>query len=177
MGRKRQHHQLELSFMAESRGETPTAVREGTEPPAAKHDTESPASTGPLMEEVCQREKLTEALKRVRQNKGSPGVDGMTVHKLPGYLKDHWPTIRAQLLAGTYVPQPVKRVEIPKPGGVTGKAREGLPMSIAPSILNTDKCVQPNACERRDYSRISSSSMSKTSVDPGGILGGRPSCP
>jgi RNA-directed DNA polymerase len=94
MGRKRRNNQLELAFMTEGRGETPTAVIEGTELPMAKHDIESPASTEHLMEEVCQRENLKEALKRVRANKGSPGVDGMTVNELPDYLMDHWPMIR-----------------------------------------------------------------------------------
>ena len=67
--------------------------------------------------DVCERKNLEEALKRVMANKGSPGVDGMTVHKLPDYLRVQWPTIRQQLLSGTYQSQPVKRVEIPKPDG------------------------------------------------------------
>jgi len=128
MGRKRQNHQLELAFMAEGRGEPPTAACEGTELPAAKHDTESPASTEHLMEEVCQRANLKDALRRVRQNKGSPGVDGMTVDELSDHLRSHWPMIRTQLLGGTYQPQPVKRVEIPKPGG--GLRKLGIPTCL-----------------------------------------------
>jgi RNA-directed DNA polymerase len=128
MGRKRRNNQLELAFMAESRGETSRAAIEGTELPVAKHDSESPASTEHLMEEVCQRENLQEALKRVRQNKGGPGVDGMTVNELPDYLMGHWPMIRDQLLSGTYQPQPVKRVEIPKPGG--GVRKLGVPTCL-----------------------------------------------
>jgi RNA-directed DNA polymerase len=77
------------------------------------------------MEEVCERENCKRALKRVKANKGSPGVDGMTVHDLPGYLKQHWPAIREQLLNGTYKPQPVRRVEIPKPDG--GVRKLGIP--------------------------------------------------
>ena len=77
------------------------------------------------MEEVCERENLTEALKRVRANRGSPGVDGMRVEELAGYLREHWPAIREQLLEGSYVPGPVKRVEIPKRGG--GERRLGIP--------------------------------------------------
>jgi RNA-directed DNA polymerase len=77
------------------------------------------------MEEVCGRENCLRALKQVKANKGSPGVDGMTVHGLPGYLKQRWPAIREQLLAGTYEPQPVKRVEIPKPDG--GIRKLGIP--------------------------------------------------
>jgi RNA-directed DNA polymerase len=78
-----------------------------------------------LMEEVCERENCKQALARVKANKGSPGVDGMTVHELPDYLKQHWPAIREQLLGGTYKPQTVKRVEIPKPDG--GIRKLGIP--------------------------------------------------
>jgi hypothetical protein len=59
------------------------------------------------MEEVVWRGNAKAALKRVRQNKGSPGIDGMTVDELPEYLADHWEEIREQLLAGTYQPKPV----------------------------------------------------------------------
>jgi RNA-directed DNA polymerase len=77
------------------------------------------------MEEVCERRNLEEALKRVRSNKGEPGLDGLTVDDLVDLLKQHWPTIREQLLSGTYVPLPVKRVEIPKPDG--GVRKLGIP--------------------------------------------------
>ncbi len=77
------------------------------------------------MEEVCERENCLRALKRVKANKGSPGIDGMKVDELPGYLKQHWPAIREQLLSGTYKPQPVRRVEIPKPDG--GVRKLGIP--------------------------------------------------
>ena len=96
MGDKRQKNQLVLAFMEESRGEAPTASREGTESSAGERGTESPAIAEQLMEEVCGRENCKQALKRVKANKGSPGVDGMTVHELPGYLKQHWPAIREQ---------------------------------------------------------------------------------
>ena len=75
------------------------------------------------MEAVVERENLKKALEQVKRNKGAPGVDGMTVDDLPAYLKEHWPTIRAQLLDGTYKPQPVRRVEIPKPIGRHADAR------------------------------------------------------
>ena len=65
------------------------------------------------MEEVCERENLKAALQRVKDNKGSPGIDGMTVGEIAGYLKEHWPGIRDQLLNGIYKPKPVRRVEIP----------------------------------------------------------------
>ena len=77
------------------------------------------------MEEVCGRENCKQALARVKANKGSAGVDGMTVEQLPEHLKQHWPAIREQLLSGTYRPQPVKRVEIPKPDG--GMRKLGIP--------------------------------------------------
>jgi RNA-directed DNA polymerase len=77
------------------------------------------------MEGICQRENLWQALKRVKANGGSPGIDGMTVDDLTGYLKQHWPAIREQLLSGTYQPQPVRRVEIPKPDG--GVRKLGIP--------------------------------------------------
>jgi len=128
MGRKRQKSQMLLAFMAESRDEFPMAASEGTELPAAKRISESPTQTDSLMEEVCQRDNLWKALKRVQANKGSPGVDGMTVKQLPGYLKRHWPKIREQLLSGTYRPQPVKRVEIPKPDG--GVRKLGIPTAL-----------------------------------------------
>ena len=77
------------------------------------------------MEEVCERENCLQALKRVKSNKGSPGVDGMKVEELSGHLREHWPAIREQLLNGTYKPQPVKRVERPKPDG--GMRQLGIP--------------------------------------------------
>src|SRR6266481_710415 len=95
------------------------------EAPRARRETEDPAGNQRLMEEVCERENLRAALKRVRANRGSPGIDGMTVGALPGYLVQHWPVIREQLLSGTYEPKPVKRVEIPKPDG--GVRKLGIP--------------------------------------------------
>jgi group II intron reverse transcriptase/maturase len=80
------------------------------------------------MEEVVQRGNAKAALKRVRQNKGSPGVDGVTVDELPKYLAEHWEAIREELLAGTYQPKPVKRQEIPKSGG--GVRELGIPTAL-----------------------------------------------
>ncbi len=80
------------------------------------------------MEEVCDRQNLEIAWKRVRGNKGSPGVDGMTIDAAVDYLREHWPTIRSQLLNGTYQPQPVRRVEIPKPDG--GVRKLGVPCVV-----------------------------------------------
>lgn len=129
MSGKRQKNwpgQLELALDADSRSEAPKAATQGTEPPTAKRLHESPADTEGLMEEVCERENCQQALKRVRSNKGSPGVDGMSVKQLPAYLKQHWPAIREQLLKGTYQPRPVKRVEIDKPDG-SGVRKLGVP--------------------------------------------------
>jgi len=127
MGDKRQKNQLQmvLAFAGEGRSEAPTTRREGTESLTAKRARESPAIPEQVMEEVCKRENCLQALKRVKSNKGSPGIDGMTVGELPGYLKQHWPAIREQLLSGSYKPQPVKRVEIPKPDG--GVRKLGIP--------------------------------------------------
>src|SRR3979409_2583965 len=121
MSDRRQKNQLVLAFPAESRSEAPTAAVEGTESLAAKHRTESPAISERMMEEVCERENCKQALARVKANKGSPGVDGMTVHKLAGHLRQHWPAIREQLLSGTYKQQTVKREGIPKRDGREGQ--------------------------------------------------------
>src|SRR5258706_385298 len=125
MSDKRQKNQLMLAFTDESRSEAPRVSAEGTESVVAKRGTESLAIAEQLMEEVCERENCKRALKRVKANKGSAGVDGMTVQQLPEHLKQHWPAIREQLLSGTYKPQPVKRVEIPKPDG--GVRKLGIP--------------------------------------------------
>ena len=127
MSDKRQKNQLQmmLAFTDEGRSEAPKARREGTEPLTANCANESPAIPGQEMEEVCQRENLKQALRRVKANKGSPGIDGMTVGELPDYLKLHWLAIREQLRSGTYKPQPVRRVEIPKPDG--GMRKLGIP--------------------------------------------------
>lgn len=89
-------------------------------------NTKSPMFGKNLMEEVCGRSNLQKALKRVIQNKGSAGVDGMTVAELPGYLKENWLAIKELLLKGDYTPIPVKRVEIPKPG-TSEKRKLGIP--------------------------------------------------
>jgi RNA-directed DNA polymerase len=125
MSDKRQKNQLVLAFTEMSRSEAPRDSEEGTESLMAKRDDESLAGSEQLMEEVCEWENCKQALARVKSNKGSAGIDGMTVGQLPDYLKQHWPTIREQLLSGSYKPQPVKRVEIPKPDG--GMRKLGIP--------------------------------------------------
>src|SRR5476649_2550517 len=111
------------------RGEAPRAADRGAESMTANPETESPSAYDRLMEEICERENLKQALKRVKANKGAPGVDGMTVHALPGFLREHWLSIRATLLNGTYKPQPVRRVEIPKPDG-GGVRKLGIPCAL-----------------------------------------------
>ena len=88
-------------------------------------DTASPVEDEQVMEKVVDRKNLLTALQNVKRTGGSPGTDGMTVEELPKYLKRKWPKIRGQLMSGTYVPRPVKRVEIPKPGG--GVRQLGIP--------------------------------------------------
>jgi RNA-directed DNA polymerase len=126
MSDKRQKNQLGLAFTDEGRSEAPSLSEEGTESFAAKRGTESLAMGEQLMEEICERENCKQALARVKANQGSAGVDGMTVLELPEFLKQHWPAIREQLLRGTYQPQPVRRVEIPKPDG-GGVRKLGIP--------------------------------------------------
>src|SRR6266481_6099868 len=116
MSGKRQKNQLQLAFEAESRSEAPRIANEGTETLKANCDPESPAIS----------ENLKEAWKRVKANQGSAGVDGISVQQLPRHLIKHWPIIREQLLNGTYKPQPVRRVEIPKPDG-GGVRKLGIP--------------------------------------------------
>jgi RNA-directed DNA polymerase len=127
MSDKRQKNQLQLAlaFTVEGRSEAPRARREGTESLTAKRRIESPAPAEQVMEAVCERKNCLRAWKRVKANQGSAGIDGMQVGELPSYLKQHWPAIREQLLTGTYRPQPVRRVEIPKPDG--GVRQLGIP--------------------------------------------------
>ena len=117
--------QTELDFSSMRAGEACGTGTEETESQLTAHDTESPARTNRLMEEVCERENLKEALRQVKANKGSAGIDRMTVDQLSDYLKQHWPVIREQLLNGTYEPKPVRRVEIPKSDG--GVRKLGIP--------------------------------------------------
>jgi RNA-directed DNA polymerase len=123
---RQKNTQITLDFHSEPTGETRQARGEATESLSTGHATESPASTNQLMEEVCERGNLKQALQQVKANKGSPGIDGMIVEELPGYLQQHWPAIREQLLNGTYEPKPVRRVEIEKPDG-GGMRKLGIP--------------------------------------------------
>src|ERR1700693_5859200 len=123
---KNRPEQEVLAYPAESRSDSPKTVEQGTETLMAKRKSESLAGTERLMEEVCELENCKQALQRVKGNKGSPGVDGMTVDELPEYLKQHGLKIGEQLRNGTYQPQPVRRVEIPKQDG-QGVRKLGIP--------------------------------------------------
>jgi RNA-directed DNA polymerase len=123
---KNRPEQEVLAFPAEDRSDAPKTVEQGTETLVAKRKSESLAGTERLMEEVCELENCKQALQRVKANKGSPGVDGMTVDELPDYLKQHELEIGEQLRNGTYKPKPVLRVEIDKPDG-GGKRNLGIP--------------------------------------------------
>jgi RNA-directed DNA polymerase len=130
----RQKSQVELNLGTGASGEAASAAARETEAHAAKVDIEGRAvALGPSMEAVVERANLKKALAQVKRNKGAGGIDGMTVDELPAYLKEHWPTLRAQLLAGTHKPQPVRRVEIPKASGGT------RPLGI-PTVL--DRFIQ-----------------------------------
>src|SRR3981081_4484372 len=125
---KRLNIQLRLDFSSVPTGETRQAGREDIESLPVANEPERPANTSRIMEEVCERENLKEALRQVKGNKGSAGMDGVTVDQLTDYLKQHWPVIREQLLNGTYEPKPVRRVEIPKPDG--GGRKLGIPTVV-----------------------------------------------
>jgi RNA-directed DNA polymerase len=122
----RQKNQHELSLGTGSKGEAPRSAAQEPETRAANACLERPAViSGPSMEAIVERENLRKALARVERNRGAAGVDGMSVDDLAAHLKEHWLAIRAQLLDGTYRPQPVRRVEIPKAAG--GKRPLGIP--------------------------------------------------
>jgi RNA-directed DNA polymerase len=128
MSGQRLTEQLQLVFTSAEEAVPSTVIREDAEPVVAKCEPERPAVTNSLMEVVCERENLKKALRRVKANKGSPGVDGMTVKQLSDYLRAHWPQHRDELLRGTYTPSPVRRVEIPKPDG--GVRKLGVPTAL-----------------------------------------------
>src|SRR5271165_4405041 len=128
MNGKRQKTHCSVALEPAGEGEALSGSSPRAEPSAANPTPESPASAEQLMEEVCSRENLEIAWKRVRRNKGGPGVDGMTIDAAKDYLREQWPDIRSRLLDGTYQPQPVKRVEIPKPDG--GVRKLGIPCVV-----------------------------------------------
>src|SRR5919197_2897623 len=122
-GDRRQKNQKELDFSSTGAGEAQQTGGKETESPPAMHEHESPANTDRMMEEICEWGNLKAAIQQVKANKGSAGIDGLTVDELPDYRE--LLVIREQLLSGTYEPRPVKRVEIPKPDG--GVRKLGIP--------------------------------------------------
>lgn len=128
MNGKRQKTHCSVALEPAGEGEALSGAAPRAEPFVANPASESPALAEQLMEEVCSRENLEAAWKRVRGNKGGPGVDGMTIDAAKDYLREQWPNIRSRLLEGTYRPLPVKRVEIPKPDG--GIRKLGVPCVV-----------------------------------------------
>ena len=133
MGGQRPNTQRELAFPPEDPGEAPRTDGEGSEPPTAERASQRPVPDIPLMEQICERENLIRAWDRVRCNGGAAGVDGLSIEETGKRLRTLWPEIRDQLLQGTYQPQPVRRVEIPKPDG-------GVRLLGIPTVL--DRLIQ-----------------------------------
>jgi RNA-directed DNA polymerase len=119
--------------------------------PAPDDTAAHPAEAG-LWEQFLSRGNLAEALRRVEQNAGAPGTDGMSTEELRRWLHEHWPQIRSALDAGTYRPQPVRRVMIPKPSG--GQRKLGVPAAVDRLICQAiaqvltpifDPCFHPHS--------------------------------
>jgi len=123
-GKARHQKSSQLELPLEGQGEALSTQRSG-EAGRAEHGRERSGSHDLLMERVVARENAREAFRRVRRNRGSPGIDGMTVGELERHLRERWHAIRGQLLAGSYRPSPVKRQLIPKRGG--GMRQLGIP--------------------------------------------------
>ena len=121
------------TFAGGDRSEASIPTSKGTMRGSTKISTKRPSFSNNLMKEVLSRDNLLNALKRVTGNKGSPGIDGMTIKELPLFLKSDWPKIMSGLESGTYIPSPVKRVEIPKPNG-------GVRLLGIPTVL--DRFIQ-----------------------------------
>src|ERR1700724_4562200 len=131
--------QRELALPMPGRGEALHRDVQEIEAVTAIAERESLASTAYLMEAICEPDNIEAALRAVVRNKGAPGVDGITVRQLPGLLKARWPEIEHQLLQGRYQPQPVRRVQIPKPAG--GTRDLGIPTVI-------DRVIQQAVLQR-----------------------------
>ena len=139
-------------------GEAVSRLREGTEPVVAKQSDESPAPISISMEEICESENMKQALRRVKSNRGSAGIDGMSVKQLSGYLKHNWESIRRNLLNGDYQPMPVKRVYIDKPDG--GRRGLGIPAVI-------DRLIQQAIAQRLQHYWDGSFSRNSYGFRPG----------
>ena len=130
MNEQRQKIQLELAFPEGNEGEAFQDSGEGTNALTATTNSNDPVKLMNLMEEILDQQNLNRAYSHILSNKGArtPGVDGMTVPQLKVYVQKHWPKIEEQLRRGTYKPHPVKRMEIPKPGG--GVRKLGIPSAL-----------------------------------------------
>ncbi len=112
----------------ERRRVKPDSIRPERSPSPAPSDTAPHPAEASLWEQFLARGNLAEALRRVEQNAGAPGIDGISTKELRPWLKDHWLQVRSQLDAGAYRPQPVRRVMIPKPSG--GLRKLGVPAAV-----------------------------------------------
>jgi RNA-directed DNA polymerase len=128
VGVKQQKSQEQLAFAGSGKVKPEAQPGEGTEALAAGSGTESQGNNEGLMEQILEGANLKQALRRVEENQGAAGVDGMRVAELRDYLKQHWPKLREQLLSGSYQPAAVRRVEIPKAGG--GMRKLGIPTVV-----------------------------------------------
>ena len=126
----------------------PEGHRPERSPSPAPSDSAPHPAEASLWERFLARENLAEALRRVEQNAGAAGIDGMSTKELRPWLKDHWPQVRSALEAGTYRPQPVRRVMIPKPSG--GQRMLGVPAAVDRLI-----CQALSQCSRPSSTRIS----------------------
>ena len=170
----RQKTEIEITLHGGATGETRSADAEGTEARAATTEIESRAAAEPSMEAIVERDNLRKALAQVKRNKGAAGVDGMSLGTLASYLKEHWLAIRAQLLDGTYKPQPVRRVELSKATG--GTRLLGIPTVLDRFIqqaglqvlqVNWDRTFSEHRARHRQGSRL---------VGPICVIGGRNGC-
>lgn len=128
MNEKRQKSRTDAASKDSESGETTDAFVRGFEAPAVVCESENLALTANMMEEILDTENLKQAVNRVMQNNGAPGVDRLTVEDLTPYLAANWKRIRQELLQGTYAPQAVRRVEIPKANG--GMRQLGIPSVV-----------------------------------------------
>ena len=128
LGREGHQKSRQLELPLEGRGEAPRAERSGESRPAKNGSERSGTEGEDLMVLVVERSNVEAAYRRVKKNKGSPGIDGMTVEELPAHLASRWPVIREELLAGTYQPKPVRRYAIPKNDG--GVRELGIPTVV-----------------------------------------------
>jgi len=163
--------QLELPLL--SRGEAPR-VKRSEEAPTATQGNERSGTSG-LLELALTRENLQAALKGVKKNKGSPGIDGMTVDELPDHLRAHWSELREQLLSGAYRPSMVKEQLIPKGNG--GMRKLGIPTVLDRCCSGSTRNSSSESTKRRV--RLPSPRAASYSATPLGCarsLGEVPNC-